>query len=101
MNDINEFLITTRKLRVRGRRACCVVRQSSIHILVWVLATFGVDLEIDLVGDDEAFLDPTSVNPNELVVAIQQLQQSGLDTVADEVKRIEVLLCAHLGHYDD
>lgn len=100
MSDINEFFTATRNLNIQGRRACCTIRDASIHLLVWVLASIGVDLEVNFIGDDTAVLDPRSVNPGELLIAMRQLREAGLDAVAEEVRMIEILLCAHLGEYD-
>ena len=72
-----------------------------MHLLIWVLTSIGVDLDVDFIGDDVAEIDPHSVTPAELLIAIQQLRKAGLDPVADEVGMIEVLLCAHLGQFDD
>ena len=101
MSDINEYFTSTRNLSIQGRRACCTIRDASIHLLIWVLASIGVDLEVDFVGDDCAVLDPRSVNPGELLIAMRQLRAAGLDAVAEEVEMIDILLCAHLGEYDD
>ncbi len=101
MKDVSEQFTSTRNVHIKGRRACCTVRDASVHLLIWVLTSIGVDMDVDFIGDDIAEIDPRSVTPSELLIAIQQLRKVGLDPVADEVGMIEVLLCAHLGQFDD
>jgi len=89
------------EVRIDGRRAACTIRFTSLHILLWMLTSNGCDVKSRMEGESSCYIDPRSVTLEAFDAVLQQAQDTGLNDLIHDVSMVHILLCAHLGAYEN